>query len=52
MGRINYRYIPVHIINLNCTGHEETVWGCSSNTQEKQRCSVYDTASVACHSKS
>ena len=45
-------YIPVKIINLNCIGHEDTIWDCSySSAQGSQYCSFYNDASVACHSQ-
>ena len=52
MGRLNYDYnIPLHIVNLNCTGDEESVWNCPSSTQGQGYCTVYNDVSVACHSK-
>lgn len=52
MGRLNYDYnIPLHIVNLNCTGDEESVWNCPSSTQGQSYCTVYNDVSVACHSK-
>ena len=43
--------IPVHIVNPNCTGTEETIWDCPSSTQGKLSCSTSNDVSVACHGK-
>ena len=53
MGRLNnYDYIiPLHIINLNCAGNEESVWNCPSSTQGQGYCTVDNDVSVACHGK-
>lgn len=53
MGRLNYYdyNIPLHIINLNCTGNEESVWNCPSSTQGQGYCTVYNDVSVACLGK-
>lgn len=50
MGRLSYNYhIPLHIVNLNCTGNEESIWNCPFSTQGY--CTVYNDVSVACHGK-
>ncbi|XP_019853225.1 PREDICTED: deleted in malignant brain tumors 1 protein [Amphimedon queenslandica] len=41
--------IPLHIVNLNCTGNEESIWDCPSSTQGQESCTVYTDVSVACH---
>ena len=51
MGNINYVYYtdsPVHIIDLNCTGDEESVWECNSNGLEEYICPNTHDASIAC----
>uniref|UniRef100_A0A1X7UMK1 SRCR domain-containing protein n=1 Tax=Amphimedon queenslandica TaxID=400682 RepID=A0A1X7UMK1_AMPQE len=50
MGRLHYDTdIPLHIVNLNCTGNEESIWDCPSSTQGQESCTVYTDVSVACH---
>ncbi|XP_019858318.1 PREDICTED: deleted in malignant brain tumors 1 protein-like, partial [Amphimedon queenslandica] len=50
MGRLRYDSdIPLHIVNLNCTGNEESIWDCPSSTQGQKSCSIYSDVSVACH---
>ena len=41
---------PVHIYDLNCTGIEDSVWGCSHN-KNIWYCSPYYDASVLCQCK-
>ncbi|XP_019861772.1 PREDICTED: neurotrypsin-like [Amphimedon queenslandica] len=50
MGGLHYDdNIPLHIVNLNCTGNEESIWDCPSSTQGQGSCTVYTDVSVACH---
>uniref|UniRef100_A0A1X7TYN8 SRCR domain-containing protein n=1 Tax=Amphimedon queenslandica TaxID=400682 RepID=A0A1X7TYN8_AMPQE len=50
MGKLRYyNVIPLHIVNLNCTGNEENIWDCPSSTQGQESCTVYTDVSVACH---
>uniref|UniRef100_A0A1X7TQF9 SRCR domain-containing protein n=2 Tax=Amphimedon queenslandica TaxID=400682 RepID=A0A1X7TQF9_AMPQE len=50
MGRLHYdNDIPLHIVNLNCTGNEESIWDCPSSIQGQESCTVYSDVSVACH---
>lgn len=49
MGNIDYEWnLPLHFINLNCTGNEDSIWNCSSSTEGQQLCQYYHDAAVAC----
>lgn len=52
MGTLNYdSSIPLNIINLNCSGDEETVLECSFNTKGQEQCSTSSAVSVYCHGR-
>ena len=52
MGRLHYdNSILPHIVNLNCTGNEESIWDCPSSAQGQESCTVYTDVSVACHGR-
>ena len=49
MGNIHYVYYsPVHIIDLNCTGDEESVWECNLNGLKDYICHYTHGATIAC----
>ena len=42
--------LPLHIIDLNCTGTEGNIWNCPNNALLSQySCSSSYTAAIACH---
>ena len=47
------RYLPLHIIDVNCTGEEATIWDCPHNAVvENSNCrSYYQDAAVTCLGK-
>jgi deleted-in-malignant-brain-tumors protein 1 len=51
MGNIRYEDIfPFHFIDLNCTGSEDTIWDCPSNSLISQYSCLYShDAAVSCH---
>ena len=42
---------PFHIIDLNCTGVEETIWNCSHNGLINYNCPFTHDATIRCQSK-
>ena len=48
-NRYNQRYKwPYHIIDLNCTGNEQSIWNCSYNGLLNYECPKYYDASIIC----
>ena len=46
------RYLPLHIIDINCTGEETTIWDCPHNAVMNSNCrSYYRDAAVTCAGK-
>ena len=47
------RYLPLHVIDINCTGEEATIWDCPHNAVvENSNCrSYYRDAAVTCLGK-
>ena len=39
---------PHHIIDLNCTGDEQSIWNCSYNGLLNYNCRDYHDASISC----
>ena len=48
-NRYNQRYKwPYHIIDLNCTGNEQSIWNCSYNGLLNYECPKYYDTSISC----
>ncbi|XP_019860164.1 PREDICTED: deleted in malignant brain tumors 1 protein-like [Amphimedon queenslandica] len=41
--------VPLHVMNLNCTGSEEVIWDCPSSVQGQELCSIWKDVSVYCY---
>ncbi len=39
---------PIHIVDLNCSGHEDSIWDCSYNELLNDMCNEDDDAAVIC----
>jgi len=48
-----YTSLPVHIIDINCTGEEETIWDCPQNnlTIDDTMCDSGQDALIQCQGK-
>ena len=44
---VRYKW-PYHIIDLNCTGNEQSIWNCSYNGLLNYKCLEYNDASISC----
>ena len=47
-SKISEHILPLHIIDLNCTGDENNIWQCPMNSLTQHQCWHYNDAVVGC----